>query len=47
MMIDCDQERINNKNLTKGLNVFEDYCDDVDKGLKNISTEISQYLQKD
>lgn len=30
----------------QGLNIFEDYCDNIDKGLKDITEQITQYIQK-
>jgi hypothetical protein len=46
-MVECEEEKFGNKNLKKGLDIFEDYCDNVDEGLKTITSQIDKFIRND
>ncbi len=46
-MVECEEEKFGNEHLKKGLDIFEDYCDNVDEGLKTITSQIDQFIRND
>ena len=47
LLMEYEQEKIGNENLKQGLDIFEDYCDNIDEGLKNITEQIDQYIKEE
>jgi hypothetical protein len=47
LMVECEEEKFGNEHLKKGLDIFEDYCDNVDEGLKTITSQIDQFIRND